>query len=425
MNNNGNDNAAGPAGDVPEAMLAAQQAAAAPPDGAIRVRPLAFRIAVPDIRNGALADIQQAAPKSAMSALYNWVVITHLPAGSHIDAVEHVIRGTYAQMAHALGGALDPAREAEFRKKAIVAGAVRAGAAAAYRLAAGDMTRSEVVPSGMEYTAGSIHMAGAGGTANGRWALARGLADLTATEQGVVAACVYMGMAVPVLQGVSLVMTGHHYIPPTYNLFTGIKKQALGSALAEVRTWVEAMGEAFDDVAFHKACHPVSPTLKRSMSKSVDVMQRLKASGHGSAAIRLPAVPSEASGGKAAIGMLRAASSTITSMGHTVSWNTGEALLHALEHSAEGAPEAEACDAVVKWIADHGEQLAFCAGIVQHIHDTTGSAKNTLLAAFSVKRIMAENPNAVSRGVIYARAAAARFRAALETGTAADVNMVL
>jgi len=384
------------------------------------IRPLGFVITIPDLRNGSLVNIQQAAPKASMSALYHWPVVTGLPWTRAVDAVEHIIRACYAQHIHAMGANITDAQSADARKKAIVLGAIRAGAAAAYKIAAQDLTRSELSPSGMLYQGGRIGQSANGGTATGRWTAAQTMAQMDRAEEGVVAMCVYMGMAVPVLQGVSLVMTGHHYIPTTYGLFKGIKKQALGSVTPDVRAWTEALGETFDDMAFHKACHPIAPALKRSLSKSVDVALRLKASGHGSAAIRLPAVPSEASGGKAAIALLRSAAPTLKQMGHSITWSVGEQKMFDLEHAAEGAPEAKACDQVVKWVSDNSDKLAFCAGILQHVHETTGSGKNTILSAYSVKRIVSDSPAAVSQGVMYARAASAKLRTAMESGAFQD-----
>jgi len=246
---------------------------------------------------------------------------------------------------------------------------------------------------------------------------------LSHLEVEVVGVLIYIGMAVPVLQGVSLVMSGHHYIPPTYNLFKGIKRQALGGCSSEARNWIDGMGEVFDDMAFHKACHPISPTLKRTLSKSSDTAQRLKASGHGAAAIRLPAIPSEASGGKAAIALARSAASTMHQMGHNIDVSIGMGLMTRLERAREGQEEADACDAVVNWIANVGDNLAFCAGIVSQVHESTGTGTNTILAAYSVKRIIADHPSAVNRGQVYARSASALLRKQLEDGNFPDPDI--
>jgi len=384
-----------------------------------------FLINVPDLRNGSLVNIQQAAPRASMSVLYHWTAITDLRHTDYIDTVEYVIRATYAQLLHATGGAVTEVVTDGLRKRAIVLGSVRAGATAAYKLTSSDLTRSECVPAGIVFDRGHVSQSAAGTTSSARWTMAKSMRALGDSDSGVISMCVYMGMAIPAIQGVSLVMTGHHYIPTTYSLFNGIKKQALGSVAPDTKAWIDGMGETFDDMAFHKACHPISPTLKRELAKSVDVRERLKASGHGSAAIRLPAVPSEASGGKAAVALIRSASATIARMGHSVSADTGEALLLTLEHTTNAVDEALACNAVITWIEKNSAALAFCAGIVTHVHETTGVGKNTILSAYSIRRIVADHPAEAAEGATYSRAATARMRAQMEDGTYADPKVLL
>jgi len=384
-----------------------------------RLTGVGFQIAVPDLRNGALATIQQAAPKASMSAIYSYPVIAALPHDRAIDGVEYMIRASFAQAMHILGADVTDLQRSDVRSNAIVIGSIRAGAIAAYRLGPGDVTRQELCSSGMRFdaTSDTIGQDARGTTSIGRWTAAQAMDDLTDIDKEVIGVCVYMGMAIPVLQGASLVASGHHYIPPTYNLFGGIKRQALGQASQAARQWIETRGEVFNDMAFHKACHPISPLLKRSLAKSVDLATRLLASGHGSAAIRLPATPSEASGGKAALALLKSAAPLIRQMGHQISWDTGAQLMLDLDEAAEGEPEAAACDKIVKWVQDNAGALAFCAGIVGHMHDTTGSGKNTILAAYSIKRIIADNPSDVARGAGYARTAQQMYRDALAEGT--------
>jgi len=423
MSNAGESSGGVPPGSPPNLVTAPTSPdppAPALPAGARVMAPLGFGITVPDLRNGSLVTIQQAAPKASMSVLYHWPVLTGLVNRDAVTAVEYFIRAAYAQLVAVTGGPPSAAVLAELRKKAIVLGAVRAGATAAFSLVAGDMTGSELVASGITVAGNTVSMTSSGTTSTDRWRLAQGMADLSPGDREAIGVIVYLGMAVPALQGVSLVMTGHHYIPPTYNLFAGIKRQAMGSATAEVRAWIESMGTDFDDMAFHKACHPIDPTFKREVAKKTDVAHRLRASGHGSAAIRLPAVPSEASGGKAAIALAKAATPVIQQMGHTIDYSTGVALMLTLEQAGNSAAEAVACDNVVNWVAAHSSTLAFCAGIVQQVHEVSGVGKNTILAAYSIKRIMADHPSSVSNGIAYARAVASRTRAALESGTFSD-----
>lgn len=408
-----------PPGGPPGVAPAPQVQPAQVPQGSFSLSRPVFQIAIPDLRNGALISIQQAAPRAAMSGLYHWPIIVGLTHDLYIDAIDHVTRAIFAHGLHMLGAAADDSAAAAFRRKAIVLAGVRIGAVSSYKLTRQDLVQSELAPSGMTYSPAtrSIGQTATGTTSASRWTGARSMEPLTADEMDVVATCIYMGMAIPVLQGVSLVMTGHHYIPSTYNLFKGLKRQAVGQASTATRTWIDAMGEDFDDMAFHKATHSMSFNLKRSLSKSIDTAARLKASGHGSAAIRLPAVPSEASGGKAAIALLQSAEPTITQMGGTISYSIGLSLLSDLDAAAEGQPEADACDAVVRWVATNSRILAFCAGVVQQVHETSGTGRNTILAAYSIKRIMADCPAEVNRGIMYARAASSRMRQAMEDGT--------
>jgi hypothetical protein len=386
-----------------------------------------FQIAIPDLRNGSLVNIQQAAPKAAMSGLYHWPIIGALTHEKYIEAIDLIVRAIYAQGLHMLGGSADTAAAADFRKKAMVLAGVRIGAVSAFKLTKQDLVINELAASGMVYDAASdsIGENSSGSTSSARWTAAKSMEDITTTEMDVISACIYMGMAVPVLQGVSLVMTGHHYIPTTYNLFRGLKRQALGQAPKDAATWIEAMGENFDDMAFHKATHSVSFNLKRSLAKDTAVAHRLKASGHGSAAIRLPAVPSEASGGKASIALLGAAAPTLVDMGGSIDYSSGVQLLLDLETATPGTDEALKCDAVVAWVVKNVKVIAMCAGIVAHVHETQGTGKNTILVAYSIKRIMAENPAEVSKGMMLSRAANTRLREAMERGEFTVGNLVL
>lgn len=385
--------------------------------GGVARKTITFDLVVPNLRNGALASIQQAAVRAGMQSLYYWPVIARLDPSLAVEAAEHSFRAHVVSLTMGWTGEKSAGDEAEIRKWSVVLAGVRSGAQAAWRLQQGDMTMKELRPSGMEQAGEQIAMVAEGTTATSKWAAARSVPDMTAVEMDALAMCAYMGMAVPILQGASLVATGHHYVPSTYKLFEGLLRQAMGSATREVQVWVEAMGERFKDLAFHKACHPISPDLKRELAIRQDTAQKLAASGHGSAAIRLPAIPSEASGGKAAIALVRAAEHTIASLGGEISAHTGIQLMDSLEVAAPGAPRSEACNAVVAWVSEHERTLAMCAGVVQYIHEASATGRSTLLSAYSVKKIMLAQPSDVARGINMARAAAAKERDAMERGT--------
>jgi hypothetical protein len=410
--------------DVAEDIIA-EATPPAPPaaNNGTLVRALEFVIHVPDLRNGSLDNIQQAAPKASVAREYKWPAIENLPPAEAVTCVEYIIRGSYAALLSGATGTLTDADTMAAKRRAIVLGSIRAGAAASYSLTRQDMTITEVTPTGYRYNSGRM-IAGSGNeTATARNAVAQSMAGLEPTEVEVIAALVYLGMAVPALQGVSLVMSGHHYLPTTRNIFSGQKKQALGLLKDTGRAWIEAMGEDFDDMAFHKACHPISPPVKRRLAKQAALAPRLLASGHGAAAIRIPAIPSDAQIGKTGIALLRGATSTIQSMGHSISVVNGLALMARLENASEGTDERNAVTEIQSWAATHYASFAFCAGIVQAVHESSGSGRNTLLAAYSVKKIMSEHASEVNRGVLYARAAAQKTREALADGSFLDPDI--
>lgn len=386
----------------------------------VRVQPLAFVIHVPDLRNGNIDNIQQAAPKASVAREYKWAVIEDLPTDQAVACTEYFIRGSYAALLSTRGASVTDAEKTTARRRAIVLGAVRAGATAAYSLRRADFNITEVTLSGYTYADRHISTGTGNATATSNYALANSMAALEPVEIEVISALVYLGMAVPALQGVSLVASGHHYLPTTKNIFVGQKKQALGLLKDAGRAWVESMGDEFDDMAFHKSCHPISPPFKRQLSKQEALAPRLIASGHGAAAIRIPAIPSDAQIGKTGIALIRGAIPTIHGMGHTASVSDGIALMRMLEGAPEGREEREAVTQIQEWAAANSSVFAFCAGIVQAVHDASGSGRNTLLAAYSVKKAMSEHAAEVNRGVLYARAAAQRLRDQLADGTFPD-----
>jgi hypothetical protein len=390
-----------------------------------RVTPLAFLIIVPDLRNGTATDIQQAAPKASVSRSFKWVSITGATSDIAVDLVEYYIRGTYAQLLAAAGQNITDATRSEMRKRAIVLGSVRSGAMAALSLTAADMNQAECTTSGYSYANGQILADNAGGTAGGKFPVAQAMPALTVEEVEVIGPLVYLGMVVPVLQGVSLVNSGHHYLPTTKNIFEGTRKQMLGVAREGARVWIEGMGDVFNDMAFHKACHPISPPLKRLMAKNPKIAANLKASGHGAASIRLPALPSEASIGKTAVALVLAAKPVIESMGHTASVDSGVQLIRDLESAAEGRPEIDAVEAIKLWAATNVTSIAFCIGIVADVHERVGTGRNSLLEAYSVKKIAGDNASIVDRGRTYSRAAHAQMRERIEKGQFADPSIMM
>jgi hypothetical protein len=383
---------------------------------------------VPNLRNGDPATITQAAPRASIASRYKWAHIagmTHDRMVAHVDAV---IRATYAQLLAGTTTAVTDATRAEARTDAIILGSVRAAAAGAWQLTPADMNAEEVVGSGSNFTAsanGRLGSVSAGnGTAGGNYTVATGMTPITPEEVAVINVLMYLGMAVPIMQGISLVLTGHHFLPTTKNHFAGMKRQALQIGGDAVRTWVEALGDRFEDMAFHKACHPISPPTKRAWAKNPDVAVRMVASGHTAAAIRIPALPSDAQGTKAAIAVMVKAAPVIRGMEHNITWAAGADAIRAVETAAEGRAELDAVAAARAWMVAHASQIAFCIGIVQYLSDTSAGGRDTTLSAFSVRKLMTDYNADVSRGSTYARAYVTRMREAAESGRFPDPNII-
>jgi len=394
----------------------------APPASNINVIPIS--LTVPNLRNGDAATITQAAPRASIPSRFKWAHITGMSHGDMVAHVDAVIRATYAQMLAGTTVTVTDAMRQETRTDAIIVGSIRAAAAGAWQLTPADMNAEEVVGSGSAFTAGSVgrlgSVAAGNGTAGGNYTVATGMSPITPEEVSVINVLMYLGMAVPIMQGISLVLTGHHFLPTTKNHFAGMKRQALQIGGDAVRTWVEALGDRFDDMAFHKACHPISPPTKRAWAKNPEVAVRMTASGHTAAAIRIPALPSDAQGTKAAIAVMIKAAPVVRGMTHHITWDAGAEAIKNVETAAEGRAELDAVAAARAWMVAHASQIAFCIGIVQYLSDTSAGGRDTTLSAFSIRKLMTDYNADVSRGSTYARAYVTRMREAAESGTFPD-----
>lgn len=407
--------------------------------------PIDIRVTVPDLRNGNVEDITQAAPRASIPVAFKWAHIEFLTHDQYVPMVEHVIRAQYAQVLSDAGDAPSEADKARAKLMAIVLGSIRAGAASAFRLTPRDFNVEEVAGTGSSFTAArdavaavaeapgipardavpaqaaSVHTSE--GTTSPKHGIATSMAAITDAEVDVVNTLLYLGMSVPAMQGVSLTLTGHHFLPTTKNVFLGMKRQAIQAGGTAVTTWIEARADDFEDWAFHKACHPILPPLKRSWAKSADTGARLVASGHGAAAIRIPALPSDAQAGKAGIAVMVKASAIIRGMGHSITWDDGEARVKKAEAAKEGREERDAVDSIRAWYASHVDSIAFCAGIIRHLSESLGTTRESTLNAFSIRKAMSDGTASVSRGVVYCRAYLARVRDQADKGDFADPHI--
>jgi len=377
-------------------------------------------IVVSNLRNGGIKDIVSASPRSSIPSEYKWVSIDGITAPDCPKYVNELIRATYARIMRTAGATPSDVQTKAARSAAIVLASVRAGAAAALQLTKADLAPAEITGSGTKLVNGTVVAEAGAATATASATRARTMEALTAAEGDAINTLMYMGMVVPVMQGLSLMQSGHHFLPTTRNLFAGMKKQALQAGTQATREWIESLGTTFDDLAFHKACHPILMSLKRGWAKQSEMASRLKLSGHGAVAIRLPGIPSEAHAGKAAMAVIVRAKPTILGFGHTCVTTTGERYIKDVELSAEGEEEMSTVAVLRSWYEAHKPSIAFCAGIVSAMRDAAGTGRDTTLNAYSIKKAISDHPTENASGVTYARAFLRRQRDAAERGEMAD-----
>lgn len=407
-----------------------------------------FNITISDLRNGALADIAEVSPAASLERRYFWAGISNIPHKDTNLFAYDFMRAAYARLSNRLPVDTNPAIAASVRREAIVIGAVRCVVQGMFMLTAADFIAGELKDSGLTYapamTEDEVHRARAaltadetlpeaeraaelaarvmtivelparivtgGGTATARGHAARAalFTPLSADEQSVALVAGWMAAAIPILQGASLVESGHHYIKTTYKMFEGIYRQS-GHLMTDAwKGLADQMGSDLRDRLFHKACHPILPSLKRSWARSHAMKARLEKTGLKSAAIRLPALPAETHSLKAGLATIEKASSTIRQVGGVVETDVGSALLRELEGGVGTVlSDAQLAEKVVeaqKWFMANAGFVAYCAGVVEGLRnigqDRTDKAlpEETTTKAHSVRKAIGAHTALYSKG---------------------------
>lgn len=373
--------------------------AGAPPGG-IPIAPMANLIAIPNIRNGALADITSAAPREYIPRSYRWSVVGGLPTAEMPAYVEVVCRAQFVTLCDGNYGAMDEPARVLARRKAIVMGSIRAAVAAAYQLVENDMQATEVTssPRAVGGAVGARTLVDVPGSAVAAAAAWNGWVDATDAERTVMNALMYLGIGVPALQGFSLVRFGHHFLSTGGDApkkpWVALVKQVRASVPEAVHTWMDY--EWFQDVAFHKACHPISPATKQAWAKDPATKARLVTANLGSAAVRLPATPPDFEQAKAALSLLQKAKPSLEGMSITINLAGLLASADAVARADPGQPTRDAVAAAVHLVEAHAPRVAYAAGIVAKIHET--GAPSSLLTAFSIRRLVRENQESYDAG---------------------------
>jgi hypothetical protein len=376
----------------------------------------------PDLRNGALTDMVAVVPSTAIPVQYHWHVVSGVPADCVVKYAEMNMRLAFAVLTHADAQmSLD-----KRRSQAIILGAMRTALKAYWKIVVADLSPGEVgrayvsyrpatdapaVAEGVTLTWGAATVTAAG-TAWGVWT------DLTVAEKDVAEAFMLLAIAALPTVGWSIVKTGHHFLsqagPSARAGFTAVKKQWFTKISATAAAWVRQREDYWEDIAFHKVCHPVLMNVATSLASDRMTKQKLEAIDFGSAAVRLPATAPQLEYAKMVLALLAKVSGVLAVSGGTVD-------LTRLTNAVAGVYEATetGARAVQVQIANslaHSKDplLAIAAGILLHI--TESGAPSTIASSYGFKRLVAEFPAEVAKGSTLSRSMAVRERQAIADG---------
>jgi len=389
-------------------------------------------IAVSNLRNGALDSILPAIARGTIPAEYTWRPITSLPPAVSMEFVAAYIRTYFAMVGAGLT-----------RVQAIALGAVRAAMSAYYRLTVADFELDEV---GLAVYA--VVRTGADGDmtvvsaapAHPRFGEAQGEDDLTDAERALIPMYVAFGISALPLNGAVLEEAGHHYIPSHFAYFVAVERQVLNSSVVAVREFWNANSENLRDVVWHKAGHPVSMALKRSFALSHAMKERLVAAKLGSAAVRLPVVPSVVHNLRSALAVLGQVVSLVVSNGGALNYRLLQVAEDAYNQFAAAAargiayvPDADMGFTTLPELMVHihqvldrnADHIAFCVGIFQVMVERSGAQANSLSRSYTLRKIREAHLGAVDAGMTWARAANSRIISAAARGEVAVQTLEL
>jgi len=316
--------------------------------------------------------------------------------------------------------------------QALVVGAIRANVITAFDVTEPGLMRDELLTTRVPFRAATATEA-----ATAEWPAAWTAGEMTANpvkkvfdwtvahewSDDEVSLATWLGVmapAIPVIQGASIIATGHHCIPPTYPNFLRVEKAVWSSAPSKVGDVLRGRAglpeDVWIDLAYHKACHPISMGDKQMWAASLEIANRLDAAGLGAATIILPAVPTSANSLRAGIAVIYKARPTLQRAGMTIITIEAEQLNERMEAATTKAERAVVQKDVDKWVAKAKPVIALAAGVVRQQNERAGTSEDSTLRAFSVSRIVNENPGSHAEGRNIASGVADRLRKSIEEG---------
>lgn len=393
-----------------------------------------------DMRNGVVGDITACVPSTAIDRKYFWPVIADMPDGRHIPMAEMYMRAQTVLLQTNDAAITAPVA----RDQAIVLGAMRAAYHEIWKVRTIDLSADEIVVGALTYipavaatpaagnvaavaaVAEGVATAFAGGTAAAAGAAWTGWTAMTAAESLVAQRLTMLAIPALVAQGWSITRSGHHFLSEAgksaRSMYDGILRQWNSDNPESVTQWLTARSTWFEDVAFHKAGHPVRMALKASWAQSIDVKARITRAGFGAAALRLPAIKPEFEYPKMICALLKETSQTIAEAGGSVNYDSLQALVTTGVTSTEDATRIPAIDQAIALAHTLDPLLAIAAGVLWSTSEN--GTRSSICKAYSFKNLMAQNPTNFNLGEDIARAISRRRRDDMLAGNPVVVNIV-
>lgn len=261
--------------------------------------PYVENVPVFNIRNGTPEEACSLLVRPAIPECFHWCPIENMPPESAIKYVKAYIDVANTQLA--VNNAWNADR---LRKTAIAIGVSRAVATAYYRIATTDLTPGETAPPMLRFVPAT---GGENGTPERlekcdnttvEPVVPYTLIPVTAYTNGEndqISKLIQFTVGTVPLQGHSLLVSGHHYLSEGASQsrkgYAAVEKQFMLST--EIRTFLETHTAEIQDALWHKACHPILPSIKLEMAASESVRAMVIKAGNGAAATRLPAIEAE------------------------------------------------------------------------------------------------------------------------------------
>lgn len=399
---------------------------------------------ISDLRNGKLEDITEILPRVAIAPERRWILVADLP--------EKLLEARLPEIACAYGAliiASNPGlNEVAARQQGIVLAAIRLGMWKSFALSQTDLSPGETRTNLVRYiaptapapdpaaTSSASTTIGTGkkkdakadkGTFQYTWKDSKRTAGeafvgkwgpLTNEEITAAQHLVGLASAILMLQGVSLVKCGHHFLSaPGQSMrkpWDGLLKQFRSKVQSVV--WPGLDAPWFEDLAFHAAGHPILMSMKKDFAQNPDMKERIKRAGWGVVAIRLPATEPDFEVVKAVIALFERVGPTMTAMGGTVNVaGLVEARLQ-VEQETDSKQRSAYVARSVGAVHSREPAIGYAIGIMEAMLLVSVGGTNTILAARSITKIKNDQPATVAEGSSDYRAYMASRRDARDRG---------